>query len=145
MEPIIWLVILAFLLAIDAATAGLTTIWFAGGALVSAVAAYLGADIWLQILLFLGVSILLLIFTRPLAVRYMNKNLEKTNVNSLIGKKAVVTREIHNLAQTGQVRINDVEWMARSLSDEEIIPADTIVRIEEIRGVTLYVKEFKED
>ena len=111
----------------------------------SAVAAYLGADIWLQILLFLGVSILLLIFTRPLAVRYMNKNLEKTNVNSLIGKKAVVTREIHNLAQTGQVRINDVEWMARSLSDEEIIPADTIVRIEEIRGVTLYVKEFKED
>ncbi|HIZ23765.1 MAG TPA: NfeD family protein [Candidatus Blautia faecigallinarum] len=145
MEPIIWLVILAFLLAIEAATAGLTTIWFAGGALVSAVAAYLGADIWLQILLFLGVSILLLIFTRPLAVRYMNKNLEKTNVNSLIGKKAVVTREIHNLAQTGQVRINDVEWMARSLSDEEIIPADTIVRIEEIRGVTLYVKEFKED
>lgn len=145
MEPIIWLVILAFLLAIEAATAGLTTIWFAGGALVSAVAAYLGADIWLQILLFLGVSILLLIFTRPLAVRYMNKNLEKTNVNSLIGKKAVVTREIHNFAQTGQVRINDVEWMARSLSDEEIIPADTIVRIEEIRGVTLYVKEFKED
>lgn len=145
MEPIIWLVILAFLLAIEAATAGLTTIWFAGGALVSAVAAYLGADIWLQILLFLGVSILLLIFTRPLAVRYMNKNLEKTNVNSLIGKKAVVTREIHNLAQTGQVRINDVEWMARSLSDEEIIPADTIVLIEEIRGVTLYVKEFKED
>lgn len=56
-----------------------------------------------------------------------------------------MTREIHNLAQTGQVRINDVEWMARSLSDEEIIPADTIVRIEEIRGVTLYVKEFKED
>lgn len=87
MEPIIWLVILAFLLAIEAATAGLTTIWFAGGALVSAVAAYLGADIWLQILLFLGVSILLLIFTRPLAVRYMNKNLEKTNVNSLIGKR----------------------------------------------------------
>ena len=87
MEPIIWLAILAFFLVVEAITAGLATIWFAGGALAAAIAAYLGAEIWLQILLFLAVSIILLIFTRPLAVKYMSKDLEKTNVNSLIGKK----------------------------------------------------------
>lgn len=145
MEPIIWLVILAFLLVVEAVTAGLTTIWFAGGALAAAIAAYLGAELWVQILLFLVISILLLIFTRPLAVKYMNKDLEKTNVNSLIGKKAVVTEKIDNLAQTGQVKINDVEWMARSFSDGETIPKSTVVVIGEIHGVTLYVKEFKEE
>ena len=142
MEPIIWLVILAFLLVVEAVTAGLTTIWFAGGALAAAIAAYLGAELWVQILLFLVISILLLIFTRPLAVKYMNKDLEKTNVNSLIGKKAVVTEKIDNLAQTGQVKINDVEWMARSFFDGETIPKSTVVVIEEIHGVPLYVKEF---
>ncbi|HJB28050.1 MAG TPA: NfeD family protein [Candidatus Blautia faecavium] len=145
MEPIIWLAILAFFLVVEAITAGLATIWFAGGALAAAIAAYLGAEIWLQILLFLAVSIILLIFTRPLAVKYMSKDLEKTNVNSLIGKKAVVTQKIDNLAQTGQVKINDVEWLARSFSDEEKIPENTVVVIREIHGVTLYVKEFKED
>ena len=145
MEPIIWLAILAFFLVVEAITAGLATIWFAGGALAAAIAAYLGAEIWLQILLFLAVSIILLIFTRPLAVKYMSKDLEKTNVNSLIGKKAVVTQKIDNLAQTGQVKINDVEWMARSFSDGETIPKSTVVVIGEIHGVTLYVKEFKED
>ena len=75
----------------------------------------------------------------------MNKDLEKTNVNSLIGKKAVVTEKIDNLAQTGQVKINDVEWMARSFFDGETIPKSTVVVIEEIHGVTLYVKEFKEE
>ena len=145
MEPIIWLAILAFFLVVEAITAGLATIWFAGGALAAAIAAYLGAEIWLQILLFLAVSIILLIFTRPLAVKYMSKDLEKTNVNSLIGKKAVVTQKIDNLAQTGQVKINDVEWMARSFSDGETIPKSTVVVIGEIHGVTLYVKEFKEE
>lgn len=144
MEAITWLVVLAVLLVIEAVTAGLTTIWFAGGALVAAVSAYFDAGLLFQIGIFLAVSIVLLIFTRPLAVKYMSKDLEKTNVNSLIGKKAVVTREINNLAQTGQVRINDVEWMARAFSDEEKITENSVVVIEEIHGVTLYVKEFKE-
>lgn len=144
MEAIVWLVILAVLLVIEAVTAGLTTIWFAGGALVAAVAAYFEAGLLWQILAFLVISIVLLIFTRPLAVKYMSKDSEKTNVNSLLEKKAVVTKEINNLAQTGQVRINDVEWMARTFSDEEIIHANSVVIIKEVHGVTLYVKEFKE-
>ena len=120
MEPLMWLIVLAVFLVIEAITVGLTTIWFAGGTLV------------------------LLIFTRPLAVRYMNKGVPKTNVNSLIGEKAVVIQKINNLEQTGQVRINDIEWMARTSSDEVTIPEQTVVTIEAVQGVKLIVKEEKE-
>ena len=140
MQPLIWLGILALLLVVEAITAGLTTIWFAGGALVAAIACYAGANLTVQILLFLCVSLVLLIFTRPLAMKYFIQ----TNANSLIGKKAVVIQEIDNLAQTGQVRINDIEWTARSADDEKI-GEGTVVTIEEIRGVKLIVKQNKED
>ena len=133
MQPLIWLGILALLLVVEAITAGLTTIWFAGGALVAAIACYAGANLTVQILLFLCVSLVLLIFTRPLAMKYFNKETIQTNANSLIGKKAVVIQEIDNLAQTGQVRINDIEWTARSADDEKIgegsIGFDTMVKI----------------
>lgn len=145
MEPIIWLGLLAVLLIIEAITAGLTTIWFAGGALVAAVASYFGAGMMVQILIFLCVSLVLVIFTRPLAMKYMNKETEKTNVNSLLGKTAVVIQEIDNLAQTGQIRINDIEWMARTSSNDIKIPLNAIVTIEEVQGVKLIVKEKKED
>ena len=103
MEPIMWLIVLAVFLVIEAITVGLTTIWFAGGALLAAIASVLGASVLVQWILFLVVSLVLLIFTRPLAVRYMNKGVPKTNVNSLIGEKAVVIQKINNLEQTGQV------------------------------------------
>ena len=130
MEPLMWLIVLAVFLVIEAITVGLTTIWFAGGALVAAIASGAGAGILVQWILFLVISLVLLIFTRPLAVRYMNKGVPKTNVNSLIGEKAVVIQKINNLEQTGQVRINDIEWMARTSSDEVTIPEQTVVTIE---------------
>ena len=139
MEPIIWLILLACFLVVEAITVGLTTIWFAGGALVAAIASGLG--VLIQWVLFLVISLVLLIFTRPLAVRYMNKGVPKTNVNSLIGERAVVIQKINNLEQTGQVRINDIEWMARTSSDEVTIPEHAIVTIEDVQGVKLIVKE----
>jgi membrane protein implicated in regulation of membrane protease activity len=144
-SALIWLGLAAVLLIIEALTAGLTTIWFAGGALVAAVTAYLGVGAGVQLLLFLCVSLLLLIFTRPLAMRFMDKGITKTNVNSLIGTRAVVTKEINNLAQTGQVRINDIEWTARSSSEKVIIPEKTIVEIEAVNGVKLIVHAYKEE
>ena len=143
MEPLMWLIVLAVFLVIEAITVGLTTIWFAGGALVAAIASGAGAGILVQWILFLVISLVLLI-TRPLAVRYMNKVVPKTNVNSLIGEKAVVIQKINNLEQTGQVRINDIEWMARTSSDEVTIPEQTVVTIEAVQGVKLIVKEEKE-
>lgn len=144
MEPMIWLALLAVFLIIEAITAGLTTIWFAGGALIAAVASFAGAGLVVQLVLFLAVSVVLLIFTRPLAVRFMNKGVEKTNVNSLIGARAIVIQEINNLEQTGQVRINDIEWMARTVLDGQTIPEKAIVTIKEVQGVKLIVEESKE-
>ena len=69
----------------------------------------------------------------------------RTNVNSLMGQSAVVIQKIDNLAQTGQVRINDIEWLARTSDDKEIIPEKTVVTITEVRGVKLIVKVKKED
>ena len=145
MDPLLWLVILAIFLIIEAVTVGLVTVWFAGGALLAAIASAAGADIIVQWILFLIVSLILLIFTRPLAVRYMKRGVTRTNVNSLIGKRAVVIQKIDNLAQTGQVRINDIEWLARTSDDKEIIPEKTVVTITEVRGVKLIVKVKKED
>ena len=144
MDPFIWLAILAVLLVTEAITAGLTTIWFAGGALVAAVASYFGAGLITQLMLLLCVSLVLLIFTRPAAVKFMNKGVTKTNAESLIGRKAVVIQTIDNLAQTGQVRISDIEWMARTSSDGLVIPEKAVVIVKEIQGVKLIVEEVQE-
>ena len=141
MEPIIWLGILAVLLIIEGLTTALTTIWFAGGALAAAVAAGFGAGIVPQLLLFFAVSLVLLFFTRPMALKLMNKDTEKTNVHSLPGKTAVVIQKIDNLAQTGQVRINDIEWLARTPDDNVTIPEGTVVVIKEVHGVRLIVEK----
>lgn len=140
MEPIIWLGILAVLLVIEGLTTALTTIWFAGGALVAAIAAGVGMGIVPQLLLFFCVSLVLLLFTRPAALKLMNKGTEKTNVEGLLGKSAVVIQQIDNLAQTGQVRINDIEWMARTSDDGVTIPVGTVVVIEAVHGVRLIVR-----
>lgn len=145
MGPLMWLAIVAILLIIEAVTVGLTTIWFAGGALVAAIASWIGAGQAVQWILFLSVSLVLLIFTRPLAIRYMNRGVERTNVGRLIGEKAIVIQEINNLAQTGQIRINDVEWMARTESDDIKIPEKAVVVIKDVQGVKLIVAETKED
>ena len=144
MGPLIWLGIVALFLVIEAATVGLTTIWFAGGALIAAIAAWIGAGEAVQWILFIAVSLVLLIFARPVAVRYMNKDVEKTNVERLMGQKAVVIQEIDNLNQTGLVRVGDVEWMARTKSDDVQIPDKAVVVIKEVQGVKLIVEEVKE-
>ena len=142
MDLLLWLGILAVLLIIEAATVGLVTVWFAGGALAAAIASVAGAGAVTQWLLFLAVSLVLLFFTRPLAVRYMKRGIPRTNVNSLIGKKAVVIQKIDNLSQTGQVRINDIEWMARTESDGEKIPEESVVEIEAVRGIVVWADLF---
>lgn len=144
-EVFIWLAILTFFLVAEAVTVQLTTIWFAGGALVAALAAGMGAEEWLQIILFLAVSLILLILARPVLKKCLNKSMVRTNVNSLMGQSAVVIQKIDNLAQTGQVHINDIEWLARTSDDKEIIPEKTVVTITEVRGVKLIVKVKKED
>ena len=94
---VIWLIALAVFIVVELVSMALTTIWFAGGSLIAAVAAAFSAPLWLQIILFFVVSLVLLWFTRPLAVRYFNKDRVRTNVESMIGMQAIVTSEINNL------------------------------------------------
>ncbi len=140
MEGIFWLAVLIIMAVIEIVTLGLTTIWFAGGALVAFIASLLGAGLPIQIILFIVVSLLLLIGTRPIAVKYFNRDRVKTNAESLIGDSGIVKEEINNLQATGMVQVNGQEWSARS-ADDTIIEAGKEVLIEEISGVKLIVKE----
>lgn len=117
---IIWLVVLAILLVIEFLTLGLTTVWFAGGALVAFLVSLAGGPLWLQLLLFIAVSVVLLLFTRPLAVKYLNKDVQKTNVDSIPGQKGIVTATIDNLKAEGQVTIQGMEWTARAKNGNTI-------------------------
>ncbi len=143
MEGIFWLAVILVMSIIEIATLGLTTIWFAGGALVAFLAYLLGAGLAVQALLFVVVSVVLLAATRPLAVKFFNKDREKTNAESLIGKQAVVLEGVDNLKAQGLVCVNGQEWTARAV-DGIAIPKGAQVEIVDISGVKLLVKEKKD-
>ena len=138
--PVYWLIALVVFLGIDPATLGLATIWFAGGALVALIAAMCGAGIVIQIVLFLVVSLVLLFFTRPFAVRFLNKDTLKTNVDRVVGMEGVVTEEISNLAGTGKVSLGGNMWTARTENEGGTIPVDAVVTVLRVEGVKLIVK-----
>ena len=135
-----WLIALVVLLVIEAATLGLATIWFAGGALIALIAAMCGAGFVIQMVCFLVVSLILLIFTRPVAVRFLNKDTLKTNVDRVIGMEGIVAEEISNLAGTGKVSLGGNTWTARTESEGGIIPKETVVEVLRVEGVKLIVK-----
>lgn len=144
-QAFVWLAVLVLLLAVEAITLGLTTIWFAGGALVAFILAILQMGLEAQIAAFCGVSVLLLIFTRPAAARWLNRDRVKTNAGSLIGETAVVTEAIDNLNGTGQVQVRGQYWTARAADASRQIGKDKRVKIEQISGVKLIVSEEKEE
>ncbi|MBD5465340.1 MAG: NfeD family protein [Lachnospiraceae bacterium] len=144
-QPVLaWLVLLIIFIVVELATLGLATIWFAGGALIAALAAMLGAPVFVQIVLFVLVSCILLVFTRPIAVKYFNKDRIKTNAESLVGMQAIVISEIDNLQGTGRVTVNGIEWMGRSIDKSKTIAVGEVVIIRAIDGVKLIVEERKE-
>ncbi len=139
-NSIAWLILLAVLLIIEIITLGLTTIWFAGGALIAFIVSLFYDNLLLEIILFAAVSLLLLYFTRPYVIKYFNPKRIKTNYEGLIGKIALVTIAIDNLYAQGQVIVDGQEWSARS-SDGSKIEAGAKVTIQEISGVKLIVKK----
>ncbi len=140
---IFWLVAMVALIVIELATLGLTTIWFACGALVAVVAAALDAPLLLQILMFVVVSFAVLLAVRPIAVKYFNKDRTRTNIESMIGRQAIVVSEIDNMQGIGQVTVNGMEWSARSTINELKIAVGHVVVIRAVDGVKLIVEENK--
>ncbi len=141
---VFWLVVFVVLIAIEAFSWTLTSIWFAGGALAALVCSLLGASLGVQALAFMAVSLALLYFTRPLSVRYFNNKRAKTNVDSLIGRKVLVVEDINNLIQTGRVKVADIEWMAKSVDSETEIRQGAVVEIVRVEGAKLWVQPVQE-
>ena len=144
MDTIFWLILFVVLLIIEIFTMGLTTIWFAGGALIAFLLACLNLGLPIQIIVFLVVSIVSLVKTRPLAVKFFNRERQKTNAASLIGQKAVVLEAIDLIHGTGRVEVNGMEWSAKTDESEEVIEPGKIVVIDGIQGVKLIVREREE-
>jgi len=136
----IWLIILVILVAGEAITVGLTFIWFAVGAFGGLLVAALGGPIWLQIVVFLALSALALVLVRPAAAKLLTPGISPTNADRVLSQIALVTEEIDNVAETGQVKLFGQVWTARSESGD-VIPLQTRVRILRIEGVKVFVRQ----
>ena len=139
----VWLGVLIAAIVVEASTAGLFSIWFVPPALVAMVLAFLNVPLYLQLTVFFGLSILLIVFSRTIWKKYTTaRRLVPTNADALIGQIGIVTEDIDNVAAVGAVKINGQVWTARSKSGEPI-SAQTQVRILAIEGVKL-ICEIKE-
>jgi membrane protein implicated in regulation of membrane protease activity len=134
----IWVALTIIFALIEIFTFGLTTIWFALAALVLVFLSFLPIPLTFQILIFLGLSALLLIFTRPVAIKKLKMGKEKTNVDSLVGKSALVIKTISEF-EKGEVKINGQIWSARA-EDNSIITAGTRCEVLRIEGVQAIVR-----
>ena len=137
----IWLIAMVVLLVIEGIVPGLVSIWFAAGALVALLAAWLGAPLWLQIVLFILVSLVLLLLTRPLAKKYVNSRTTPTNADRIIGQDCIVKEEIDNLRGTGAVAVDGKVWTARMDTQDGRAPVGSVVQAVRIEGVRLIVKK----
>ena len=138
MESIIWLVLMVIFLIAEALTVSMISLWFAAGAVVALLLSLLNLQIWLQVLLFFLVSGALLACLRPLVRRHVTPKLTPTNVDAIVGTRCMVTAEIDNVCAAGQVKLNGIEWSARSVTGQ-IIPEGTLVRVERVEGVKVFV------
>lgn len=135
---VFWLVAFIVFLVIEALTAGLTSIYFAAGALAALLSAALGAPVWLQVVWFVVLSGVTLYFTRPLAKKYVNSRRLATNADRVLGMVCIVTEDIDNLAGTGAAVAGGRIWTARSVDGTPIAKGST-VRVRAIEGVKLMV------
>lgn len=137
-EQILWLGAFVVFLAIETGTLGLVSLWFAVGSLGALLVAWLGGVFWLQVLVFLVLSCVSLACLRPLVKKYIAPKIKATNADSLIGLETLITGDVDNIQAKGELLLGGVPWCARSTSGEPI-SAGTLVRIDRIEGVRLYV------
>lgn len=135
-----WIVAAVFFLVVEGITVGLTSVWFALGALAAMVCALLDAPVWLQIVVFILVSGVSLYFTRPIVKKYVNGKVQPTNADKIIGTECRVTETIDNISGTGAVYVDGKTWTARSENDE-IIPQGELVTTVRIEGVKVIVNK----
>ena len=138
---IICTALIILFIVVEIISVGLTSIWFAGGALVALLVCAAGLGTAVQFAAFVVVSVILILFTRPWALKYMKPKLVKTNYEAAVGKNVCLTETVDNIKGTGTAVLNGQEWTARAYEDGKVFEAGTIVKVKEIRGVTLYIEE----
>ena len=144
-NPVIfWLIVAIAAGVIEASTAGLFSVWFAIGALVTMIPAWLGASFNMQKAVFIAASAAALIFTRPFFKRVLRVGHTPTNADMMIGAEAAVVTEIDNIREQGRVRAGGLDWEARS-ADGSKIEKGAVVKVLELRGVTLIVEKEKQE
>ena len=136
---VLWLIALIVFAVGEAITVGLTSVWFAVGALGALIAAGFGAALWLQVVVFLALSGVTLLLVRPLAKKFLTPRYQATNADRVIGATALVTEEIDNLKGSGLVNISGQVWAARSAHDVVIQPGRE-VKVLRIEGVKVFVE-----
>ena len=142
---IAWLVLLIILLIIEIITVGLTSIWAAGGALAALVLNLLDISLLWQVVVFFIVTFVLLYFTRPFAIRFINTRREKTNYEGIIGKTIRIAETVVNISQTGMAVVNGQEWTVRAEKENEILEPGTLAKVVNIAGVKLIVRKYEEE
>lgn len=140
-EIIVWAILFIVFVIIETVTAQIVSIWFALGALVSLIVSCFTDSILIQLIVFLAVSILSLLLTRPVFKKFINIKHEKTNTDNFVGKEGILIEEVDNIKGTGRLSISGLTWNARSIDDKIIIPVNSIVVIKEIKGVTAFVEK----
>jgi membrane protein implicated in regulation of membrane protease activity len=136
----VWIAVLVVTVLLEALTSDLVAIWFVPAALVSLILSFFPAPIWLQLLVFIATGVVLVISTRPICRKLMKGRRERTNAEALIGKTCIVTEEIRNLDEVGEVKLGGLCWSARSAEQDRVIAVGEQVVVMEIQGVKLIVK-----
>ncbi len=137
----VWLGVIVLAGLMEAATMQLSSIWFIGGGLLSLLIALVGGPLWLQIVIFILTSAVLLVFTRPILMDKLQLGKNKTNADTLIGETCIVNEPIDNIKSEGSVKIKSLIWTARSIDDETTFKKGDRVEVAEIQGVKLIVKK----
>lgn len=132
---LVWLLIAAVLFVGEIITAGFLLMWFAIAAVIAMLVSFITTNIFIQTLVFLIVSIILLLFTKPLLSKYTKGDNTIMNSKTIIGQKAIVTEEISLLKGTGQINVNGEIWSAKIDNPDIIIPKGSRVEIIGIDGV----------
>lgn len=143
-EIFFWLGAMILFLYLEANTVTLVSVWFAGGAVAGLITALFDGPFWLQAVLFMAVSVVLLAALRPLFKKYIKPKVVPTNVDAIIGSTGYVTEDIDNLRAVGHVKLGAVEWSARSTSGDAIA-AGILVKVDRIEGVKAFVSVANEN
>ena len=135
----VWFILLVLFIWMETSTVAMVSTWFAIGSLAAMIVSLCGGQLWLQAVVFVVVSAVLLLSLRPIAKRYFTPRIVKTNVDAVVGSQGIVLEDVDNVAAQGRVKLGAMEWSARS-ADGSPIAKDTLVTVDRVEGVKVFVR-----